>query len=553
MCAVQHTEKPPSGLQTREDEPIDPPVTAPAVSTTRARGDALRHTEGESPRRSGAPPALRRAVKRIQRLDGPAVTVVVAVVVWILWMYLHVWRRHDRYGTFDNDLGFHSQYVWLLSQGKSFSSILGLPVFGHNATFGYVFFVPFAWLGAGPQFIDFAQTVAVGLGAWPVFLLAQRRIESRWACATLAVVYLLHPVVTGNVWETFHPEAMAMAPLLGAVLAAEQGKWRRFAGLVLFAMLWKTDVALFVMMLGIRVGRRHDRRMGVATFAAGAVWFTVCVSLLIPHYSGGGTVFGPLYGELGDTPFEVARTGLEDPTAITERVADNEPYRYFRDLAVPYGFVPVLAPGTLALGAPQFAVNLLAEPHFTRDPFDNPHYQALPVVALTLALIDAIGRIRRSWARPSLVVVGAVAVLVLVFAMSWSAIPNGSRRSHYWSEDDDPLRADKDAAIALVGPDAPVSATYLFVPHLTRREVVYSFPNPWLKVFYGVEDTELPDPARVEWLAIDTALLNDEFRDVYACVIESGSFELQQQSADETIEVWQRIPGRTDDRDCQRG
>jgi hypothetical protein len=145
-----------------------------------------------------------------------------------------------------------------------------------------------------------------------------------------------------------------------------------------------------------------------------------------------------------------------------------------------------------------------------------------------------------------------VVVVAFTFAIAWSAIPNGSRRGHYWNADGDVLRPDKDAAIAQVGPDEPVSATYLFVPHLTRRELVYSFPNPWLKVFYGVENTALPDPARVQWLAVDTTLLNDEFRDVYACVIDSGSFELRQQSADRTIEVWERVPGRTDDRECQR-
>jgi uncharacterized membrane protein len=527
-------------------------VTATPATVDSTTAPSAAEAEVGTPSRTGAPAVVRRSYERIRSLDAPAVTVIAAIVVWIAWLYLNVWRRHDRYGTFDNDLGFHSQYVWLLSQGKSFSSILGLPVFGHNATFGYFLFVPFARLGAGPQFLDFAQTVAVAVGAWPVFRLASRRLDARWACAALAGVYLLHPVVIGNVWETFHPEAMAIAPLLAAVLAAEEGKWRRYAVLVLFAMLWKTDIALFVMMLGLRVGRRHDLRKGIATAAVGALWFTLCVSLLIPHHSGGGTVFGPLYGDLGDTPFEVAQTGLTDPTQVTERVVDNRPDRYFRDLLAPYGFVPLLAPATLALGAPQFAVNLLAEPHFTRDPFDNPHYQALPVVALTLALLDGVTRIRKRWPKQAIGLVGAVTVVALFFAITWSALPNGSKRAHFWNEDGDPLRRDKDAAIALVGPDAAVSATYLFVPHLTRRDVVHSFPNPWMKVFYGVENTPLPDPARVQWLAVDTTLLNEDYEAVYVCVVESGSFELRQQSADNTIEVWERVPGRTDDRACQR-
>lgn len=245
-------------------------------------------------------------------------------------------------------------------------------------------------------------------------------------------------------------------------------------------------------------------------------------------------------------------TGLEHPTQISDRVVENRPPPYFHDLLAPYGYVPVLAPGTMMLGAPQFAINLLALPKFTRDPFDNPHYQALPIVALTLALLDALARIRKSWPATLHGVIGAVTVVSLLFAIAWSPIPNGVRREHYWSEDGDVLRRDKDAAVALVGPDAPVSATYLFVPHLTRREIVYSFPNPWMKVFYGVDNTALPDPARVHWLAVDTMLLNDVFRDVYACIIVSGSFELRQQSDDATIEVWERVPGRTDDRSCQR-
>jgi len=167
-------------------------------------------------------------------------------------------------------------------------------------------------------------------------------------------------------------------------------------------------------------------------------------------------------------------------------------------------------------------------------------------------LLDAVARIRKKWPATLDGVISAVLVLSFIFAIAWSPIPNGVRRAHYWSEDGDPLRPDKDAAIALVGPHDPVSATYLFVPHLTRRETVYSFPNPWLKVFYGVDNTVLPDPARVQWLAVDTTLLNDEFRAVYTCVIDSGAFEVRQQRDGSTIEVWERVPGRTDDRACQR-
>ena len=466
-------------------------------------------------------------------------------------MYLHVWRRHDRFGTFDNDLGFHSQYVYLISRGKFFSSILGLPAFGHNATFGYFLLAPFAWFGAGPQFLDFLLTVVVALGALPVYSLAKRRVDSQWIPMVLALVYLVHPVIIGNVWETFHPEAFAIAPLLAAVLAAEEGRWRRYVFMLALAIIWKTDVALFIAMLGLRVARRHDKKVGILTTVSATVWFTVCVTLLIPQLSGGGTVFGPLYGDLGDTPIDVAATAVTDPSDVVERIVDNRPDAYFRDLLAPYGFIPVLAPSSLALGLPHYAVNLLAEPRFTRDPIDNPHYQALPTLALTLAMLDGVGRLAKRWPRRAPVPATALAaVCAVIFCVAWSAAPFGVKRAHFWSADGDPLRHAKQSALAQVGPEDVVSATYLFVPHLTRRELVYSFPNPWRKVFYGVEDTELPDPGLVKILVIETALTGG-YRDVYECVTKSGAFELRQTSTGSEVEVWIRRADRHDDLACQ--
>ena len=159
---------------------------------------------------------VRRLRERCREEPGVAV-VAVAIILWVGFLYLDVWRRHDRFGTFDNDLGFHTQYVWLLARGKVFSTILGLPAFGHNATFGYFLFAPFSWIGlGGPQFLDFVQAVVVArrgprvcAGPPPAWL-------RMGADGARTRVYLLHPVVQGNVWETFHPEAMAMTPLLWA-------------------------------------------------------------------------------------------------------------------------------------------------------------------------------------------------------------------------------------------------------------------------------------------------------------------------------------------------
>ena len=445
-------------------------------------------------------------------------------------MYLLVWRRHDRFGTFDNDLGFHSQYIWQIAHGRWFSTILGLPAFGHNATFGYLLLAPLSWLGGGPQLWNLIQTLALAAGALAIHRLASRRLGSSWLGAACGLVWLLQPVVQGNVWETFHPEAMAMTPLLLAYDAADRRAWRAFALWAGLAVIWKSDVALFLLMLGLLVAWRQQRarekvRGGLGIAALAFVWFGVVVGVMIPRLSGGGTVFGPLYGDLGASPQQVVVNGLRHPTKIARHLGAAKPVRYGRDLLAPAAFVPVLGPAGLVLGLPQVAVSLLSDRDFTRDPLFNPHYQALPVTAIMLGAVEALTRLRRR--RTQLVgpAIGAMVAMGLACSVAWGAIPVGVKRAQFWPSGIDPFRRAKLAAVDLVGPTAAVSATYLIVAHLSERRVVYSFPNPWRKVFYGVEETPRPDPFRVQFLLVDLTQLGDQ-RSLYDCLLATGNFRV---------------------------
>jgi uncharacterized membrane protein len=465
-------------------------------------------------------------------------------------MGVNVWRRHDRFDTFDNDLGFHTQFVWLLSRGHWFSSILGLSPFAHNATFGYVLFVPFAWLRFDvAQTLDLVQALVIALGVVPIFRLARRKLGEEWISVALPLAYLLHPVTQGNVWETFHPEAMAMTPLLCAYDAADEGRWRRYWLFIGLAIIWKTDVALFIGVLGLIVVRRHDRRIGLQTFALGTVWFLLVVGVMIPRLSGGGTVFGPLYGDLGDTPFQVIKTSASHPSRFVRHMRDSEPIKYGRDLLTPYAFVPAAAPANLLVGLPQNMVSLLSDAPFTRDPIDNPHYQALPLVALTMGLVEAVALVRRRWPTLREPVVAAVLAGGLATSAAWGSLPIGVRYSHFWSEDGDPLRAAKEHAVAMTGSSDVVSAQYRLVPHLAERRLVYSFPNPWRKVYYGVEGTPRADPARVEWLIFDhTVVFSEGDQELADCILDAGTFD--EAFRDREIVVYHRNANPPTDAEC---
>ena len=190
--------------------------------------------------------------------------------------------RHDHWRTIDFDLGIHDQSIWLLSRFKDFVTVRGLPVFGHHATFAYFFLVPLAWLGAGPNVWNLLQVVAIATSAIPIYLLARDRLRNSWlatdaggrvaAAAAAAVLRLgdLPPRGDG------HP-----VPAVG-LLGRRAGPVASSMVMVVVALSWKEDVALFVLMLGVLQLLRKRTRLGMLTIGLALIWFAVFALWMVP-------------------------------------------------------------------------------------------------------------------------------------------------------------------------------------------------------------------------------------------------------------------------------
>ncbi len=420
--------------------------------------------------------------------------------------------RHARFATFDFDLGIFDQNVWLLSQGKSFLTVRGLEVFGHHASFGHFLFVPFYWLGAGPDFLNTAMVVSVAIAAVVVFRLASRMSESEWIGLALALGFAVHPTTTWLLQETYHPEVMAIAPLFLAFEAAGRERFRTCALWLALAISFKEDIALAGLALGFLVALRGQRRVGLAIGAASLAWFVFVLELLLPRYTPGGAFFQEFYSHLGETPVEVVTGILTSPATVLEHLAKADAVGYLVGLADAYGFTPLLSPLPLLLGLPQFAANLLSQHSFTWSL--RLHYAALVLAAMTLAMVEGVCR------RRSPVVRHTLAVLVLVCATATTllrGIGPGSRdfRAGYWPLVEQARTATLARAVSLPGPDDVVSASYTIVPHLTHRERVYRFPNPWWSAGWGVNGEDMHSPEAVEWIVLDKLLLGEEDRGLY--------------------------------------
>ncbi len=487
-------------------------------------------------------------VVRVRSIHPAAwLTLLGALVFAVVFGRLGI-QNHRNFGTWAYDMGIYDQGFWLVSRGgQSFVTVRGLEFWGHHVNLIVLVFVPFYWLGAGPAFLYVVQATVMGLGALPTYLLARDRFRSPWMGVVFAAVFLMYAPVQWIVWANFHPEALVVTPLLMAWWCARTERWKWFAVFVLVALSTREDAALAVIVLGFVLAAPHLRavvgvmrgrraesldegagrmlRIGLYTITAGAVWYLVSTRLVIPHFNRGDEPFyvRAYYGNYGDTTTQVVGEILRHPNRVISDATQPDRLRFYRDLLLPLGGLPLLAPLQLLVAAPQMLASVIGLSPYARQ--IRWQYTSVMIAPIVVAAIDGARVVWRSRRLRGWLVV-ALIVSSLVSNIAWSNSPISDGYG-VWAKGSD-RTATLQRAVELVPDDAVVTATYTLVPHLSRREQIYDWPNPWIESYWGVDDGyRLPEPSSIEWIAIDRSHVSEEHSALLDSIIApEGDFEI---------------------------
>jgi hypothetical protein len=235
---------------------------------------------------------------------------------------------------------------------------------------------------------------------------------------------------------------------------------------------------------------RHRTRWKAAAAlgAASAAWVAIAVVLIIPHFSlNGGNPHMVRYEGLGSSPAGVASTIAVHPWTLASTIATPERASYLAALLLPLLALPLRAVLLAACAVPQLLLNLYASTgHAQSIEF---HYTAVLVPFLLAASLLGLARLR---ARPprrlaallrrpgaaAAVLVGAVLIAgVRLGPLPWpSVIPFSAAPSpHNVFSMSDRARA-MEGAVAMIPPDAVVSASNGPGGHLSERRRILLFP-----------------------------------------------------------------------------
>jgi len=347
-------------------------------------------------------------------------------------------------------------------------------------------------------------------------------------------VYLMYAPIQWITWANFHPEALVVTPFLFAWWFARQRRWTGTFVSLAFALSTREDVALAVFVMGLVLwwllrddedADRRDRRMALLVALLGVGWYVFTTRLLIPAFNRWQEPFyiPYFYGNYGSNTVEIGTEILTRPDRVVSDATQPDRLRFYRDLFLPWGGLPLGGLVQLAMAGPQMLASVIGTSPYART--IRYQYTSVMIAPIVIASIEAAAWMwRYKFVRRYLV--PWLLVCAYVSNIAWSPSPISANEG-VWAQPQPRHDAMRDA-LELVPDDVSVTATYTLGPHLTHREQIYDWPNPWVPAYWGNDDTyRLPDPGEIEYLAIDRRQVGEAQAELLDQLIgPDGEFEV---------------------------
>jgi uncharacterized membrane protein len=414
----------------------------------------------------------------------------IAAAYFLTYAVLSV-LRHESYHSFGFDLGLFDQVFWNTTQGRPLESTMSQASPSPHSQLGdhfspvFILLMPFYLAVPHPETLLLLQTLALALGAWPVYLLAKLKLPAGYAPLWVLAYFLFVPLAYINL-DDFHEIALAVAPLGFALYFLESGRRGWFLLSLVFTFLIKEEMALVGAGFGVYalLGKR-DWKLGLSVLVGSLVAFAALIQVVIPFFAGGRPYpyTGYRYTEVGGSPRGILTTLVTDPLRIVRSLIQPKKL----------SFLVAIFGSTLGLSALAGWASLLLLPTLAYLLLSNyaPQYSfttqySAPLIPLIVGTaILALARLRESAQRP---VMAAVLVSSLVFNWAFGDMPF-SRKFDPSLYSTQTRYASFVRELARIAPDARVSAENGFPSHLSERRYIYDFG------FEGVQDAE--------WVVLD--------------------------------------------------
>ncbi|PSN18700.1 hypothetical protein C7271_11170, partial [filamentous cyanobacterium CCP5] len=384
---------------------------------------------------------------------------------YALLLFLLSSLRHALFQSGALDLGYHDQILYLLSRGEPpIVSFWGYHFLGGHAEWIYYGLAGLYRIYANVHWLLAVQAVALAIAIWPMLRLADQAGLNHRQGWTIAIAYLLYPLVFNVNLFDFHPEVMAVPLILTSVLTAREQQPVGFAITTTLILGCRASLSLLLVFMGLWLILFERRRWyGAYALVIGTGWFWVFSRILVPLFKPDGYHALNRYGSLGSSISEVIFNVFLKPGTTLQQLFTLSNLEYLVLL-----LVPVLWGLSWRRLAPLFAclpilgMNLLSESLAQKNLIFQYSLPILPF--LMLAVISSLAAKecllqKRRW-------------IVLWCLICFAALGKYSHFTGLYLSSLDTWSATRQA-IAQVDTKAPVLTTHSIVPHLSHRPIIH--------------------------------------------------------------------------------
>lgn len=402
---------------------------------------------------------------RAIRIGAALFALGVFLVSWWHW-----WTF--QYGTFD--LAFYVQALWLALRGEWWVSLLNVPLMGNHPEPIVFLMAPLFAVWPHPMLPVVVQTLALASMAFTGYRIAMRMELGAPAAIALGLALLVLPA-TGSVGiYEFHPEALAAPLLLLLIEARLAERYGAFWLWFLAVLACKENMALLLVafcgILGLlewRRGRAWTMWWNALPLAVAAGWLGICAVVIGPWLNAGNVDYGQLYSHLGGSGGEIVRNFFVEPHraggAIWRALTKGD---MVWSLLLPLLLLPLLRMRWLLIASPILLQHLLSW-RFTEWSL-GAHYPAPFIPLFWIAAVEGLSRLRA----PRAVAFALLAACTL--AHGWFGPARGLIAQVPDLGEKLEEREWKAQLIEHIPPEASVTAVQAFLPHLAKREHLYS-------------------------------------------------------------------------------
>lgn len=380
------------------------------------------------------------------------------------------------------DTAVVSNVLWRLAHGHdSVSALTGYAHLADHPSIMLLLLVPVAAV-AGPwlvQCLVVLQAMSVASIAWSVWRYARARGLGTVESTALYAVTLLGLGSWFAATGEFHLVDVALGPTAAVFANWELGNRRRALVWAVVAASSRVEMALAVVLLGLLLRGKGDRRPTELVGVGGAVGVAI---LLVGALAGpGGVSVAAHLGHLGPTPAEVLSTLVHRPVSVLEPLGSSIMWASLFIWLAAFGFLPVLGGFRWLLPAvPMLAIPILGSWRYADAYYE--HYWHVLVVFGAIASVSGLLKLNLSAAGSAVLVVVPAALMWMMFGPLNANLPRDWRAV--------PMAPDGNLKIlaSRIGRDSAVSVPMALTAYLSLRQEVTFFPRP-----FSCTDTE-------EWL-----------------------------------------------------